>query len=457
MQKQTRYVLCIDDEHQMLNTYRRTLRSPEFGVLTAANGADGVEQAAGNEVVVVVLDLKMPGDDGLTVLESLKRLTPAPAVIIVTGHGSVDTAVEAMKRGAADFIEKPFSGEQLRRRVSQLMQIRSLQDENDTLRGRRDPATLFPEIIGTSQAIVDLKTTTAQLAQTDVPVMILGESGTGKELVARALHNGGPRRDQPFIVVDCGSIPESMIESELFGYRKGAFTGAVSSSPGLFRSAHGGSLFLDEVAELPVAMQTRLLRSVQLGEVRPVGSSEPVRVDVRIVAATNADIHKAIVERQFREDLFYRLTAVVLQMPNLRDHVEDIPDLVRHFITRHERRQRRNIKVQQEVIDRLLDHHWPGNVRELENTIAGAVALSRDGILRADDLAFPMSLSPTTSETPEAENRVETETAASLVGAKDAAVDRALAEAGGSKRKAAAALGVAESTIYRNLKRRGLL
>ncbi|MFW5827253.1 MAG: sigma-54-dependent transcriptional regulator [Alkalispirochaeta sp.] len=451
MLNKTARVLCIDDEPQMLNTYRRTLRAPNLELVTAGDGATGLQKAKAATVDVVLLDLKMPGDDGLTVLQALKALEPPPDVVIVTGHGSVSAAVEAMKHGAADFIEKPFSSEQLRHRVSQLIRIRELQNENDTLTGRRNPSSLFPEIIGQSAAIADIKTTIAQLAQTDVPVMILGESGTGKELVARALHDGGPRGDKPFVVVDCGSIPESMIESELFGHRKGAFTGALSNSPGLFRSAHGGTLFLDEIAELPVSMQTRLLRSVQNGEVRPVGSAEPVQVNVRIVAATNANIHAAVAERRFREDLFYRLTAVVLHVPALRDHAEDIPELVHHFLHRLESKQNRTLQIEPDVLETLTRHHWPGNVRELENTLAGAASLSQDGVIRVDTIRLPAA---SFDASPVQEVR---ESANSLAGAKDAAVDRALAEADGNKRQAAAALGVAESTIYRNLKRRGLL
>ncbi|MFP4152692.1 MAG: sigma-54-dependent transcriptional regulator [Alkalispirochaeta sp.] len=475
----TATVLCIDDEREMLNAYRRTLRSFVSTVLLATTADEGLALLRSNAVDIVILDLRMPGRNGLEALPEITDTPNAPAVIIATGHGSVVDAVEAMKLGAADFIEKPFTPARLYERIEPLLHRQRAGSTDATVPTRSVADDLFPEIIGVSGKIRDLKRTVAKLASTNVTVTILGESGTGKELIARALHEGSARRDRPYIVVDCGSLPETMIESELFGYRKGAFTGAHESAPGLFRSADGGTIFLDEIAELPLPMQTRLLRSVQNREIRPVGSHQPIKIDVRIIAATNRNLRDAVAAGTFREDLYFRLTAVVLNAPPLRERPEDVAPLAEHFLRQFSRGI--SFHLQPAAVRRLEQHTWPGNVRELENVIHRAIALSHDGIIRAEDLKLEdAEIEPAAQQEARRTEVVQGEATGppgevsapappehrippdrrdptTLVNAKDAAIDSALEQTGGNRRQAARILGVAESTIYRNLKRRGLL
>jgi DNA-binding NtrC family response regulator len=430
----------------MLETYRRILRTRAGRIILAENGREGLKQASRHDVDVVLLDLRMPGENGMDILYELKRLPHPPEVIIITGHGSVTEAVDAMKRGAADFIEKPFSPIQLTKRIEPLLRIRELEAENEFLRNPADPDALFPDIIGSSEVMRGVKSTIIQLAGADVTVTITGESGTGKELVARALHVAGPRRDKPFIAVDCGALPESMVESELFGYQKGAFTGAHQASPGLFRSADGGTLFFDEIGELPPSMQTRLLRSLQNREVRPIGSAHPVPVDVRVITATNMDLRQAVTTGTFREDLFYRLTAVILRLPPLREHRDDIPELADHILRRYTANDGKPYELSPAAMDALKQYPWPGNVRELENILSGACALSSRNAIDRDDLRIPVVPADTDGDG-----------FSGLSSAKDKAIDEAMAASGGNKRQAAELLGIAESTVYRNLKRRNLL
>jgi len=444
-------VLCIDDDAEMLEAYRRILHKYVDRLLLVSDPREGHRVAASESVDIVILDLRMPEEDGLTTLGKIRSLENPPEVIMATGRGGVSDAVEAMKLGAADFIEKPFSPIQLRQRLAPFLKVHDLELENRTLRETGDPAIdAVPGILGFSAPMRELKTTIVQLARTDVTVTITGESGTGKELVARGLHRAGPRAAKPFVVVDCGALPATMIESELFGHVKGAFTGAHHDSPGLFRAAEGGTLMIDEVGELPLPLQTRLLRSIQEREVRPVGASVPVPVNVRIVAATNRNLREAVEAGTFREDLYYRLASVTVRVPALRDHRGDIPVIAHHFASTHTSADGGPMRLSDDAVAVLSAYDWPGNVRELEHVIAGAAALSVDSTITDDVLQRVLPALASAPTQPQDEGF-------GLRDAKDAAIDDALLQTDGNRRRAAQILGVAESTIYRNLKRRNLL
>lgn len=439
-------LLCIDDDERMLQFYTRMLRQQVTDIICTTSGREGVNLARERKAGVVLLDLRIPDLDGLSVLKELKELPSPPEVILITGHGTVQTAVEAMKLGAVDFLEKPFETVQLQRRVEPLLKIRALEAENRALKNIEEPESLFPNLLGSSPIIRELKNTLFRLAQSDVPVTITGESGTGKELIARGLHEAGPRRESPFVVVDCGALPESMIESELFGHEKGAFTGADRGSQGLFRAADGGTLFLDEIGELPPLMQTRLLRAVQYQEIRPLGSTRSYRVDVRIVTATNSDLAASVREGSFREDLYHRITGVVVRAPALREHPEDIAEIAEGILKRHENDEHRRYRISEDALALLRNQRWSGNVRELENVLHGTIALLSGEIIDAAALKLrePFDTGvPTNAGAPKA-----------FAETKEQAIDRALKASNGNKRRAAELLGVAESTIYRNLKRR---
>ncbi|MGC1934601.1 MAG: sigma-54 dependent transcriptional regulator, partial [Candidatus Acidiferrales bacterium] len=322
---------------------------------------------------VVLADLKLPQVGGVELLRQVKQLLPATEVAIMTGHGTIESAVDAMKLGAYDYIEKPFRVEKLRLLLQRMAEKVRLVSENQFLRERMDTETQLDGIVGTSAKVQDLLRMVSRLKDSRTPVLIAGESGTGKELVARAIHFRGPLAKMPFVAVDCGALVPTLMESELFGHEKGAFTGAVKSKAGLFQTANGGTIFLDEIGELPLEMQAKLLRVLQEKEVRPVGSNEKVAVDVRVIAATNRDLEAAYRAGTFRKDLFFRLNVVTVHLPALRERRSDIPALVHCFLERHAAGE--NIHVSAAAMKALLQYDWPGNVRELENSIARALAL----------------------------------------------------------------------------------
>ncbi len=315
--------------------------------------------------------------DGVNLLKAIRRFDPAVRIIILTGHGSVAEAVRAIKLGAVDFLEKPFSAETLRARVAQLHQIWELEEENRRLKAKMDFRFGFEHLVGNSTAVLRLKEMITRVGPTDATILIQGETGTGKELVARAIHFHSPRSENHFVPVDCAAISETVMESELFGHLKGAFTGAHTSTLGLIRSADRGTLFLDEISEISPAVQVKLLRTIQEKEVRPVGSSRSYRVDVRVFAATNRDLLEAVKHGSFREDLFYRLNVLTVNVPPLRDRKEDIPLLVKYFLNRFSTDHSAVRDTSPEALYCLENYDWPGNVRELENVIRRAVALGK--------------------------------------------------------------------------------
>ncbi len=451
-------VLCIDDERGMLESYTRLLRSVVDHVYTAETPAGAADIVQAHDVRLVLLDLRIPGHNALAAIEEIKAVDSTVSIIVITGHATVSDAVAALKAGASDFLEKPVNKLQLQARIEPLQKIHRLEREAVSLKRSLDGTFRFPAFVGSSLAIRQIKSTIVHVARTEATVMIAGETGTGKEVVAQAIHAHSNRANGPFIVVDCGSIGDSIIESELFGHKKGAFTGALESHEGLIRAAHGGTLFLDEIGELSLEIQTKFLRVLQQHEVRPIGTTQAVPADIRVISATNKDIKQAMADGQFREDLYYRLNTVVLNLPPLRDHREDVVELAEHFLSKHRPPGAPEFSFSAQALQHLLQHSWPGNNRELENVVLRAVAFARNGTIEASDVVFDSESGAFLSERQSTRKRTEPEhsresAVESLEEHEKRVIERALAAHGGNKKAAAKQLGIAESTLHRKLKR----
>ena len=385
MLPEKKQVLIVDDEPNLRKILSAQLSRDGYDVLAAEDGEKGLAMLREHHIDLVITDLKMPKVDGMTLLREALREEPQLPIVMITAHGTVDTAVEALKIGAFDYLTKPFDKDEVRQIVAKALKTRQLAGE-DATPVKEAPGARFG-IIGSAPGIVDLYAVLERVADTPTTALITGESGTGKELVARALHDHSSRKDKPFIKVNCAAIPKELIESELFGYERGAFTGAVSSKPGRFELANGGTLFLDEIGEIPVEMQVKLLRALQESEFERVGGIKTIRVDVRLVAATNRDLKKLIAAGAFREDLFYRLNVVPIRLPALRERAGDIPLLVSHFLTKFNDRLKKHVTgAEPETLDVLCAYSWPGNIRELENVIERAVLFCDASKVRPQDL-----------------------------------------------------------------------
>ena len=380
-------VLIVDDEKSMRDLLSITLEKEGYDVETAAGGELAIEMLHREMVDAVITDLRMPKVDGLQVLRAAKESSPDIAVIVITAVASTETAVEAMKLGAYDYITKPFKLDEVNLIVRNALERKRLRDENLYLRRQLETQHRFENIIGKSGRIAEVFDTIRKIADSPSTAMITGESGTGKELVARAIHFNSYRRDKPFMSVNCGAIPEGLMESELFGHVRGAFTGAVSNKVGLFSAAEGGTLFLDEITEIPPLLQVKLLRAIQLREIRRVGDTKDMKTDVRLIAASNRDLEGAVQEGILREDLFYRLNVIPIQLPPLRERREDIPLLIAHFLQKFSKELGKDVRaVAPEAMAVLERYHWPGNIRELENVLERAIVLGGADMVGVESL-----------------------------------------------------------------------
>ena len=443
------HVLIVEDEELMRSILRQLLEREGYDVSTADSAENALEVFSSNEIDVSLTDIRMSGRDGIELLDLIKSIDPEAIMIIMTAYSSVDTAIAALRKGAYDYITKPFVNEDLVQTIRNAVTQRQLFRENRILRRELRKQYDFSEIVGTSGALRQVFEVVNKVARTNANVLIQGESGTGKELVARAVHFNSQRAGKPFLAVNCGALPESLLESELFGHTKGSFTGAVSDKKGLFRSVSGGTLFLDEVGEMPPTLQVKLLRALQEYEVTPVGSSKPEKFDARIIAATNKDLETAVAAGEFREDLFYRLNVVEITIPPLRDRREDIPLLVRHFIANTAQQQTVPEKpVNNSAMKTLVNYGWPGNVRELENAIQRAFILSGEVIELSD---LPPKVRATASESfPIRDTDGFRPTLEEMERRYVLEVLRSVHE---DKARAAHILGIDLSTLYRKLKR----
>jgi len=447
-------VLVVDDSENTLDLIENVLSKEGYAVVCATSGEEALHLLVGQEFDLMISDWKLSPAmmDGIELLRQVKSVQPSLPYILMTGYESVPSAVAAMKEGAVDYLSKPVNMDQLKLVIERALEVRRLSREVERLREQvANGEPRFPGIIGHSKAMHTLLRQVRLIADSNATVLLQGESGTGKELVAQAIHDHSPRRGRPFVVVDCGTVSESLLESELFGHLKGAFTGAISAKKGLFEEAHGGTLFLDEIGDITPVFQAKLLRVLQTGEIRPVGSTKQVAIDVRVVAATNKDLKKLVAERQFREDLYYRLAVLPLVFPPLRERREDIPVLAEHFLQQSCERNKRPLKRISPAALRLLTAApWPGNVRELQHTIERAVLLSPGPDIQPQAIIFE---SPTGNALTSPTSEDLSHAHALLNEAEREKLHVALAQAHGNRSRAAKLLGISRSTLYERLKR----
>jgi DNA-binding NtrC family response regulator len=439
-------ILVVDDEAIIRDSLREWLGGSGHQVLTAENGTQALEIIRKEKPAILITDLVMPGMDGIELMKQAKEISPGIEVIIITAYGSIPTAINAIREGAYDYIEKPFCPERADVLIDKLIEHQSLLEENLALQQKLEERYRFENIIAKSPKMQQVIEVIKVVAQSNATVLITGETGTGKELVARAIHSQSHRRDRPFVAVSCAALPESLLESELFGHEKGSFTGAYAQKKGKFEVANRGTLFLDEIGEMSANIQVHLLRVLEEKEFNRVGGNEPIKVDVRVISATNRDMKEAIAKGQFREDLYYRLNVVNIELPSLRERVEDIPLLAQHFLKRFALENQKEVTgFSSEGTDFLLRHQWPGNVRELENAIERAVILAQNPVIEVSDLS-QQNLVPAGSATSSARNLKQLE---------KEHIQNVLSETEGNYTEAARILGISRMTLYNKAKAYG--
>ncbi|MBL7208601.1 MAG: sigma-54-dependent Fis family transcriptional regulator [Dehalococcoidia bacterium] len=444
--KEAARILVVDDETSMRESVRDWLSDAGYEVSVAENGLEALEIARREEPAIVFADLIMPAMDGIELTKKLKELYPNIAVVIITAYGSIPTAIAAMKEGAYDYIEKPFCPERVELLIEKMAEHQELIKENVSLRQKLEDRYRFQNIIAKSHTMQQLFEVVRTVAGSNATALITGETGTGKELIARAIHDLSHRRDKPFVAVSCAALPESLLESELFGHEKGAFTGAIAQKKGKFEYANKGILFLDEVGEMSSNVQVHLLRAIEEKEITRVGGNDPVKVDVRILSATNKDLRKAVDEGEFRDDLYYRLNVVAINLPPLRQRTEDIPLLAEHFLNKFSlENQKEATSFSTEAKGFLVKYNWPGNVRELENAIERAVILAKDNTITLDDLCY-QDVAPAYS----------TAASKSLKELERHHIMHTLDGTQGNFARAARILGISRVTLYNKVKEYGL-
>lgn len=448
-------LLIVDDERSIRDGCKEVAQALGFTTYIADNAEHAFRVIETASIDVVLLDLRLPGPGGLEILREVKRRRPETVVVVITGYATVQSAVQAMKSGAYDYVTKPFNLEEIRMLLERVLGHMQLTSENRLLREQIKSKQGFGSIVGRSPEMEKLYRIISKAAHSSHPVLVLGESGTGKELVARSIHFSGPYHDKPFIPVDCGSLVPTLVESELFGYVKGAFTGAIRSKDGLLAIADGGTVFLDEIGELPVDLQAKLLRALQEKEIRPVGGTKPIPINVRILAATNKDLEQCVAQGTFRRDLYFRLNVLTLRIPALRERKQDIPLLTGHFLERMARATGVQRNISDEALKQLLAYEWPGNIRELENCLERACALTSGPTIHPSDLPTNiqnwMAQTRSVPSPEDSANRIK-----SLLELEREAILQAVDQLHGDKLEAAKLLGIGKTTLYRKLKEYGV-
>ena len=445
-------ILIAEDEIGVRESLAEVLRDEGYQVTAVADGSSAIAALDTQEFDLAISDLRMPGADGLTVLTHAREIAPQTLVLLMTAHATVETAVEALQRGAQDYLLKPLIFDDVLHKIAHLLQHRQVAWENQLLRSQVTSQWDFENLIGRSAAMRDVMKLVQRVAPTKTTVLLTGESGAGKEVVARALHHFSEQRDHIFLPVNCGAIPEHLLESLLFGHLRGSFTGAVNNQEGLFARARGGTIFLDEIGDLPLNLQVKLLRAIEQKEILAVGATTPSKVDVRVIAASNSDLAKAAVDGRFREDLFYRLNVVGIEIPPLRERREDIPPLIEHFVRMHNRELKRSFKgVDGTTMKILLSSPWKGNVRELDNVIEHAMILGEGEWITVADLPRALKGTHEVVETPTCDDLRE-----ALSTYEKAHIQSVLVKVDHDKKAAAEILGVSLSSLYRKIEEFGI-
>ena len=442
-------ILFVDDDPQILSIVDQYLKRSGFLITTVQNGLEAIEMVRREHFSIVFTDMIMPEISGMELLKQVKTISPTTEVIIVSGYGTIESAIEAMKSGCYDFLQKPISFDRLKILIERIFEKQKLEEENQLIRSRLKERYKYDELIGTSPKMQKIYEVIDKISSSSPTVLIEGESGTGKGLTARVIHNNSDRKDGPFVAVNCGAIAESLLERELFGNVKGAFTGALKDADGLFKAADGGTIFLDEIAEVSPAVQVSLLRVLQEKKVRPVGDTREITVDVRIIAATNKNLDEAIRKGVFREDLYYRLNVIIITMPPLREISEDIPLLINHFINQYKPKDSAPPSVSAEAMGKLMGFQWPGNVRQLENVVERAFALGVTDAIGIEDL--PNEIQAKTAKS--------VSTAYKTLNLKEMEIKnirQALKQTAGNKAEAARLLGINTTTVYRKMAKYGI-
>jgi two-component system response regulator HydG len=438
-------ILVVDDQRNMRTTLAIMLRGAGYEVDEASDGEAGAELGAAGAYDLVVTDLRMGASSGIDVLRAVRKSFAITEVIVMTAYGTIESAVEAMRLGAHDYIQKPFTEQELLMKVDRALAKRRLAGQVQLLASEFKEKYKFENIIGRSEAIRAVLGRVLRIAPTDATVLITGESGTGKELVAKAIHANSKRADKPFVPVNCAAITETLLESELFGHARGAFTGAVAARKGLFEEAHGGTFFFDEIAETTMAFQVKLLRLLESNEVRRVGENKAITVDARIIAATNQDLRDSVGNKTFRDDLYYRLNVARFVLPPLRERKEDLPLLLDFFLDKYNRRHGKNVRAGEGVLEQLSKQDFPGNVREFENTVEQAVAFAMGDTISVEDV-LPFDAPPPQAGGPRTLQMV-------VEAAEREAIEAALEDSGGNRERAAEMLSISATTLWRKMNR----
>jgi len=439
-------ILVVDDDLVAAELLAEVLTKEGYSVTVATGGREAVRMGEESFYDIVVTDLKMPEFSGIDVLDAFKRTSPQTVVFVITAFGSFETAINAIQNGAYDYMVKPFKIDEIKTKVKRCIEQRRVL-RSEALAHHPPEDLTFKAIIGSSPKMLEVYKTVAMVASSDAPVLIMGESGTGKELIARALHEKSPRAAMPYVVVNCATFPETLLESELFGHVKGAFTNALTDKRGLFEEADGGTCFLDEIGDMPISLQVKLLRVLQTSEIRRIGGTTSAFVNVRFVAATNKHLPSMVNSKEFREDLFYRLNVITINLPPLRDHLDDIPLLAEHFFRKAVARSKKDVRcISKEAMDVLAAYNWPGNIRQLENTIERAIALTNNKALLVSDIPADVSR--------KAEAAAPGPEFPTLADVKLGYIEKVLSHTNGNQKMAAEILGIDRKTLYRLLKNR---